>query len=190
MPIAFPRTFASDIPRRCAEVIASGKPHDFGEIFRPPDRSPAGWLAVRAFPLGDDTVGLSLVDLTERRMQERSLRRQERFLGAVLENLPIMVFVKDATDLRFLRFNKAGEELLGVAREDLLGRGDHDLFPPEEADFFVAKDRAAVDAYGSTLSAVSRVWRVKVAHSKIQSATVSCCAIQVSEQAPAIARQK
>ncbi len=51
-----------------------------------------------------------------------------------------MIFVKDARDLRFVRVNQAGEELLGYSRADLVGKSDHD-FPKEEADSFTANDR-------------------------------------------------
>ncbi len=67
-----------------------------------------------------------------------------RFLDAVIENIPDMVFVKDAEDLRFVRFNRAGEELLGLPRHELIGKNDNDFFPPEEARFFIAKDRQAL----------------------------------------------
>jgi PAS domain S-box-containing protein len=72
---------------------------------------------------------------------ERALRKSERFLDSIIENLPSMVFMKDAENLRFVRFNRAGEELTGLSREELLGKSDHDLFPSEQADFFVATDR-------------------------------------------------
>ncbi len=62
-------------------------------------------------------------------------------LQSIVENLPDMVFVKDAAELRFVRFNRAGERLLGFAQDALLGRNDYDFFPREEADFFTAKDR-------------------------------------------------
>lgn len=62
-------------------------------------------------------------------------------LEAILENIPLMVFVKDAETLSFVRINRAGEDLLGMRREDLIGRGDRDVFPPEQAEFFIAKDR-------------------------------------------------
>lgn len=71
----------------------------------------------------------------------RELRKSQRFVESLLENIPDMIFVKDARDLRFVRMNKAGEELIGVSRSELLGKGDYDLFPPEEADFFIARDR-------------------------------------------------
>ena len=63
-----------------------------------------------------------------------------RFLDSVIETIPDMLFVKDATDLRFVRFNRAGEELLGYSRDDLVGKNDYDFFPEEEADAFTSRD--------------------------------------------------
>lgn len=74
----------------------------------------------------------------------RSSRTTELFLEAVLEHIPDMIFVKDAKELRFVRFNKAGEELIGHPSEALLGKNDYDFFPKEQADFFTAKDRAVL----------------------------------------------
>ena len=62
------------------------------------------------------------------------------FLEAVIEHIPAVVFVKDATDFRFILLNRAGEEFLGAKREAIIGRTDHDVFPKDEADRFVARD--------------------------------------------------
>jgi PAS domain S-box-containing protein len=70
-----------------------------------------------------------------------ALRQANRFLEAIIENIPHMVFLKDAETLSFARFNRAGEELLGMSRAELLGKNDHDFFPKEEAVAFQAKDR-------------------------------------------------
>ncbi|MGE3973565.1 MAG: response regulator [Bdellovibrionales bacterium] len=72
------------------------------------------------------------------------LRESQSFLDSVIEHLPNMIFVKDALELRFVRFNKAGEELLGQARENLIGKNDYDLFPKDQADFFTEKDRTVL----------------------------------------------
>lgn len=80
-------------------------------------------------------------EIEGRELAEQEARRHQRFLESIVENIPNMIFVKDADELRFVRFNRAGEELLGIPRHELHGRNDHDLFPPEEADFFTAKDR-------------------------------------------------
>jgi PAS domain S-box-containing protein len=87
-------------------------------------------------------------DGTDSKRAEQELRNSEQFLDSVLENLPSMVFVKDADELRFVRFNRAGEELLGRSRDELIGKNDHDLFPSEEADYFVRKDREALASGG------------------------------------------
>jgi PAS domain S-box-containing protein len=69
------------------------------------------------------------------------LREANRFLEAVVENIPDMIFVKRASDHAFIRFNRAGEELLGWSRGELLGKTDHDFYPKDQADFFHLKDR-------------------------------------------------
>jgi PAS domain S-box-containing protein len=83
----------------------------------------------------------SIRDISDRKRSEDLLRESEEFLRSIVENIPLMLFVKDAADLRFVRFNKAGEDLLGYPREDLIGKNDYDLFPKEIADIFTSKDR-------------------------------------------------
>lgn len=80
-------------------------------------------------------------DITERKRAEEALRQTRQLLDSVVENIPAMVFVKRASDLRFELFNQAGEALLGYSRRDLLGKSDYDFFPKEQADFFTAADR-------------------------------------------------
>jgi PAS domain S-box-containing protein len=69
------------------------------------------------------------------------LERDALFLRSIVENIPYMIFVKNASDLRFVRFNKAGEALLGYSRDELIGKNDYDFFPEDEADFFTGLDR-------------------------------------------------
>ena len=56
-----------------------------------------------------------------------------------------MIFVKNAETLRFELFNKAGEELLGIPREAMIGKADTDFFPPDQAAFFEEKDRGVLN---------------------------------------------
>jgi PAS domain S-box-containing protein len=83
----------------------------------------------------------SWIDITERKQAEEELRRSEAFITSMLENLPNMIFVKEAQDLKFVRFNKAAEDLLGYSREALIGKNDYDFFSKAEADFFTENDR-------------------------------------------------
>lgn len=84
-------------------------------------------------------------DVTGAKRAEASLQEAHQFLDAIIENIPNMVFVKDAERLAFVRFNRAGEALLGMPRAELLGKNDYDFFPEDEAAFFQAKDRETLD---------------------------------------------
>lgn len=80
-------------------------------------------------------------EITERKKAEDEIRQVHKFLDSVVENIPDMVCVKEATNLTFARLNKAGEQLLGLSRGQLLGKNDHNLFPKEQADLVTAQDR-------------------------------------------------
>ncbi|MEO5666881.1 MAG: response regulator [Bdellovibrionota bacterium] len=73
------------------------------------------------------------------------IRQSRAFLDSVIENIPNMIFVKDAKDLRFVQLNKAGETLLGHSRQDLIGKTDYDFFPSSEADEFTKNDRNVLE---------------------------------------------
>jgi PAS domain S-box-containing protein len=79
----------------------------------------------------------------EVRAAERAneLTAANQFLDSMIENIPNMIFVKEAGDLRFIRFNLAGEELLGFSRHELMGKNDFDFFPTDQAELFIAADR-------------------------------------------------
>jgi len=83
----------------------------------------------------------TLMDITERKRADEALKAANASLDAIIDNIPLMLFIKDSTSLRFLRFNRAGEDLLGTPRHTFIGKNDYDFWPPEQAAFFVEKDR-------------------------------------------------
>jgi PAS domain S-box-containing protein len=86
------------------------------------------------------------VDLEDKvKSRTAQLQDSELFLRSLIENIPNMIFVKRADDLRFVQINKAGEDLLGYKKSDLLGMNDYDFFPKDQADFFTKKDRAVLE---------------------------------------------
>ncbi|HZC81284.1 MAG TPA: PAS domain S-box protein, partial [Nitrospiraceae bacterium] len=80
-------------------------------------------------------------DITERKRAAEEARHNQALMVSIIENIPDMIFVKDAKTLKFVRLNQAGEQLLGYPREELIGKGDYDFFPKQEADSFTAMDR-------------------------------------------------
>ncbi len=110
-------------------------------------------VSVNAVPLldADGNYVMSrttMFDTTELKKVEHKFREANEFLDAVVENIPSMIFVKEAKTLRFTRINRAEELLLGMPREALIDKSDHDLFPKDQADFFTAKDREVLAAPG------------------------------------------
>jgi PAS domain S-box-containing protein len=119
----------------------------------------AWWLRIGGWALGL-LAGLSVILWQKRQDDSRleleaalrsaelandSLAKSETFLSTIVENIPNMIFIKDARELRFVRFNRAGEKLLGYSRDELLGKNDYDFFPREEADSYTAKDREVLE---------------------------------------------
>jgi PAS domain S-box-containing protein len=107
-------------------------------------------MSVRGVPLlgpnGEISEWIGIhSDITEQKEIQDAIRRTEKFLTTVVENIPHMIFVKDAEELRFVRVNRAGEELLGLSRAQMIGKSDRDFFPPEEAEWFIAQDRVVLE---------------------------------------------
>src|SRR5688572_28404072 len=111
--------------RACREQLTL----DMGTInYADPKVAPATLtLALTAVSLADQSCAVYFENLTVQRMDARLNAQVTRFLDSIVESIPAMVFVKHASDLRFARFNQAGEELLGVKREALLGKNDYDF---------------------------------------------------------------
>jgi len=120
-------------------VARTRKAHDFGVV----TWSGLGVASVliQVVPVGESAAAVLLAGQDALRRAETDTERANLLLDSIIENMPAMVFMKDAKELRFERFNRAGEQLLGVGRDELLGKSDYDFFPQKQADFFVAKDR-------------------------------------------------
>jgi two-component system, cell cycle sensor histidine kinase and response regulator CckA len=132
-------------------VMESGVPKiDYEEPQTRPDGR-AGWLRTSKVPLrapDGRIIGLigTYEDISERRNAEEALRRSEQFLDSIVENIPDMIFVKDARSGRFVRFNRAGERLMGHSRDEMVGKTDFEVSPKPEADLYAAKDREVLAA--------------------------------------------
>ena len=85
------------------------------------------------------------LELTNLNLLEE-IRQNENFLNIVIENIPDMLFIKEAENLRFVRLNRAGGELLGYPVEDMIGKTDYDFFSEEDADYFTSRDRMVLES--------------------------------------------
>jgi two-component system cell cycle sensor histidine kinase/response regulator CckA len=85
-------------------------------------------------------------DITEQHEARRALEvrtaelsHSQAQLGALLDNMPDMVWLKD-TEGRLLAVNEAFAQAASLPREAILGRTDHEIFPRELADRFRNSD--------------------------------------------------
>ena len=67
--------------------------------------------------------------------EARAVELQETttFLDSIIDNLPIMLTIKDASDLSYIRINQNGANLLGMNQEATLGKTSFDLYSQEES---------------------------------------------------------
>jgi PAS domain S-box-containing protein len=87
-------------------------------------------------------------DITEVKRTEAELMEANRFLDSLIEGLPLMVVVKDAKELRFIRHNRMFEQMLGMTREQIAGKTAYEILKPDEADLAVSTDRMALASGG------------------------------------------
>jgi PAS domain S-box-containing protein len=79
-------------------------------------------------------------DISELKAAEREVARRERYLRAVLDNFPFLVWLKD-TESRFLAVNRAFAEACGrTSPREVVGRTDLDLWPEDLAARYRADD--------------------------------------------------
>ncbi len=66
----------------------------------------------------------------------------QRFLRAIVDNIPVAVFVMDSDELRYRFVNKMFQnEVLGLSSEEILGKTDFELFDQSTAEFFQERER-------------------------------------------------
>jgi PAS domain S-box-containing protein len=85
-------------------------------------------------------------NLAEVKRAEADLTAANRFLDSLIDNLPVIIFLKDARTLRYVRQNRATLDLLGLSRDEVIGKSDRDFLPAEQADIIQAKDREVLAA--------------------------------------------
>ncbi len=106
------------------------------------------WYAARGQAVWDDAgrptrMAGSFCDVTERQRADRALRESERRLAAILDNSPSLIFLKDPQS-RYLLVNREFERVFHVQRDEIVGKTDVEIFPKEQAEAFIANDRAVL----------------------------------------------
>ncbi|MEY4345074.1 MAG: hypothetical protein RL032_906, partial [Pseudomonadota bacterium] len=104
------------------------------------------WVDATIIPLqGGDGMPEQYIairtDITTRKTFEAKLAEQLHFVEVLLEATPTAIYLKDLNG-RYLRFNKAFENLFGIQRNDWIGKSVFDLVPGDSARMIHEKDQA------------------------------------------------
>ncbi|MBI2825481.1 MAG: PAS domain S-box protein [Planctomycetia bacterium] len=107
------------------------------------------WVVASASIMLDPTGAVSgyvgtVVDMTERKAIEDSIRASELRLQAIMDNTSAVIYLKDAQG-RYLMVNRRYEELFHVTQQQIIGRTDADLFPDDIVAKLQANDRQVRD---------------------------------------------
>ncbi|AFZ24832.1 PAS domain S-box [Cylindrospermum stagnale PCC 7417] len=79
-------------------------------------------------------------DITQRKQAEEALRQSNTLLRSILESTPDLVVVKDCQG-RHVALNLNLANLFGKPIEEIIGKDDSELLPPEAARQIILKDR-------------------------------------------------
>ena len=75
---------------------------------------------------------------------ETLLQNEQEQLMQLLRSMPDMVWFKTANGC-YMRCNPRFESFVGMPQAELVGKTDHDLFPADQAERFVARDQLAIE---------------------------------------------
>ncbi|OUL19060.1 hypothetical protein BV378_33975 [Nostoc sp. RF31YmG] len=82
-------------------------------------------------------------DIHDRKQAEEALKESNILLRSILESTPDIIVVKDREG-RYVALNSNTANFLGKTIEDILGKDDSEVFPPEIAREMMAKDRQII----------------------------------------------
>ncbi len=85
----------------------------------------------------------SCVDITGQKIIEKELFKTTALLTNITNSNPDAIYSKDL-DGRYMLFNNAAARFVGKSADEVLGKDDYNLFPPDEADKLMEKDRKSV----------------------------------------------
>ncbi len=128
-------TFKGDPDQYMAKLV------DHGQVESKVVQLPDGrMISVTNAPAPDGGWVSTHEDVTEQRRAEMERDRSQKFLNTIIENVPAPIFVKEASGLRYVLVNRAGENFWGVSRAKIIGKTSYEIFAKEEADLIAARD--------------------------------------------------
>lgn len=90
--------------------------------------------------IGSRLILLAMEDITERKQAEERINEVLRQQQAILDNMPYIAWLKDRNG-RYVTVNGPFSQTFGLTPDDLAGKNDYDIYPPELAAKYVRDSR-------------------------------------------------
>jgi PAS domain S-box-containing protein len=140
----FPEAVGTVFDIEFHRAVATGETVIFESYYAPLDL----WVAMRAFP-SDDGLAVYFLDINDKRLAEQALLASERRYRALFERAGDAILIADDSG-HWVDANAAASELLGVARDQIVGQTLNDFVVD-------ALDGMDVDAAWTALRAVGEL---------------------------------
>ena len=86
-------------------------------------------------------------DITKRKQIEEALAEQNRFLETLIDAIPISIFYKNVEG-KYTGCNKTYAELLGLRKDQIIGKSVYEVYKKELADFYSEADTKLLANHG------------------------------------------
>ncbi|UTB31609.1 MAG: PAS domain S-box protein [Methanobacterium sp. ERen5] len=108
------------------------------------------WVRWEVIPwyTSSNTIGGIIIfseDITKIKLANESLKENKQFLESIIENIPSMIFVKSADNLKYEIVNEATENVWGHDRQNLIGKTDYEFLPEKEAHMSTKLNKNVLD---------------------------------------------
>jgi len=95
------------------------------------------------FVLLDEQIGKLNREIRKQKQTEAALRQNQEILNTVINNATAVIYIKDLEG-RYILINRHYEDLFNLKNDELKGKTDFDVFPPEIARKFQENDQEVI----------------------------------------------
>lgn len=127
---SFPAAVSSPLVKLYNTVIDTKQPIHIGDVKPTEPRFRPSVFDVHAFPVGERSVGVAFIDVTEKKLAENALRESEERFRSIVETTAewIWAMTPEAT---ITYSNPAVEQILGFPPQEVVGKNLRELVPSE-----------------------------------------------------------
>jgi PAS domain S-box-containing protein len=128
----FPAFLNTSLPGQCLAAFRSGKAAYLGEISYGDKSIRQGIYALQVFPLPENHLGVTIENVTGRRLAEKALRESEERFRLLIEGVQeYAIFHLDPFG-NVVSWNAGAERLKGYRTEEISGKHFSIFYPPED----------------------------------------------------------